>query len=129
MEEALAVLQSLEGRALSQLQDDLDSHLFSSIDEEERSIVTRGEVLQVLVTVMDADRSMMMSDAEIESLISSIGGVRGVQVNAVLFRDCIVEHGRSIVGLLEVTRNLLHDKRASNDVTSIFQFSTPVELT
>jgi hypothetical protein len=131
MEEALVVLQSLEGRyTLSQLQDELNSYLFSSTDKEGQAMIARGEVLQVLVTVMDVDRSMMMSDAEIESLISRIEGVQGVRVNAVLFRDCIVEYGRSIIGLLEVTKNLLHDNRLSNQGTRMFQITvtSPAEL-
>jgi hypothetical protein len=88
----------------------------------------RGQVLQLLVAAMDADRSMMLSDAEINSLVVNIEGVRGVRVNAVHFRDCIVEHGRSIEGLMHVTKHLLQD-RPSNSGTQLFHFTTTAELT
>jgi hypothetical protein len=136
MEEALGILQSLQGRcSLAQLQDDLTAHrarLASSKDNDAVHVARiRGELIRRIVRAMDAgDRTvsaatasstastLMLSDAEIESLISGMEGVRGVRVHPVLIRDCIVEHGRSIVGLVHVMKHLL-DNRSSD----MFRFS------
>jgi hypothetical protein len=131
MEEALGIVQSLQGRgSLAQLHEDLDAHhamWASNKDNDEEAHVTRirGEVIRRIVRAMEAgDRTgatattassftLMMSDAEIDSLISGIEGVRGVRVHPVLVRDCIVEHGRSIVGLVQVVKHLLVDDSSS----------------
>jgi hypothetical protein len=126
MEEALGIVQSLQGRgSLAQLHEDLDAHhaMWASNKDTEEAHVTRirGEVIRRIVRAMDAGErtgamttttsssTLMMSDAEIDSLISGIEGVRGVRVHPVLVRDCIVEHGRSIVGLVHVVKHLLVD--------------------
>jgi hypothetical protein len=131
VEEALGIVQSLQGRgSLAQLHEDLDAHhaMWASNKDSEEAHVTRlrGEVILRIVRAMDAGErtgatatttspsaNLMLSDAEIDSLISSIEGVRGVRVHPVLVRDCIVEHGRSIVGLVQVVKHLLVDDSSS----------------
>jgi hypothetical protein len=130
MEEALGIVQSLQGRgSLTQLHEDLDAHhaMWASNKDNDEAHVTRlrGEVIRRIVRAMDAgDRTgatatttsptnLMLSDAEIDSLISGIEGIRGVRVHPVLVRDCIVEHGRSIAGLVQVVKHLLLDDSSS----------------
>jgi len=129
MEETLETLQSMKGRSLESLQEELaESREIAS----QMKLNARSQVLQLLISVMlncDNDGDLILSDAEIDSLIENTEAINGVQVNEDLLRDEIIKHGRSLVAVMEVTRNLImsgqkrcEDKGTPPSNQSIFRF-------
>jgi len=120
MEETLASLHAVQGMSLADMEVQLEQS--KTILAGMRQNV-KGELLQNIVSVLlavDADQNMLLSDAEIDALIINLEGINSVQLKEQLLKDCIVEHGRSIVALMEVARNLMKDNLPEENC--IFKF-------
>lgn len=121
MEETLETLQSLEGQSIQELQDQLEDSK-RVLDQMNKNVT--GEVLQNLISVMlacDNDGDLLLSDAEIDTLIDNLEATQGVQLKEDMFRQAIIDNGRSLAAVMEVTRNLLCGKELSSEQT-IFHF-------
>ena len=121
MEETLETLQSLEGQSIQELQNQLEDSK-RVLDQMNKNVT--GEVLQNLISVMlacDNDGDLLLSDAEIDTLIDNLEATQGVQLKEDMFRQAIIDNGRSLAAVMEVTRNLLCGKELSSEQT-IFHF-------
>jgi len=134
MEEALETLQSLQqqqhrdgktsGSAFSiqELQDQLEESqkvLAAMNSGGNNRNTTTGELLQHLIAAMlvcenksdeeeDGDNLVLLSDEDIDALVDSLEATPGVRhVNEHLLRQIMVEEGRSLTALMEITKNLL----------------------
>lgn len=94
----------------------------ASLDELERQLVEskkvlegyqqnhKTELLQNLMTVMlsmDRDGNMILSNEEIDELIQTLEGIHGVQLQEEKLRQIIIDQGRSLMGVMDIARNLL----------------------
>jgi hypothetical protein len=107
----------------------------ASLDELERQLqeskqILKGfennfkaELLQNMMTViltMDRDGNMILSNEEIDELIQAMEGIHGTQVDEERLKKLIIDQGRSLMGVMEVARNLLRDDIPEEE--SIFSY-------
>lgn len=72
----------------------------------------KAAVLHTLMTVALAmDTDGILSNEEIDELIDALRGIRGVRIKENMLRKMIIDNGRSLMGVMEVARNLVHDDK------------------
>lgn len=107
--EKLDILQSTQVTSLDALENQL---------EESKAILVKmkqnvqGEILGNLFDVLltsDVDGNGVMSDGEINDLITKMEKMNDVNFNDELVTETIINHGRSIDAIMELTKNLLSE--------------------
>jgi len=106
LEETLESVNQLQGESLQKLQEQLQTSrdILAGMSRNRKAVV-----LQNLVTVLlanDSDQDLLLSDEEVESLIAGLESIHGVQLKEQEIRNMIIEHGRSVVALMEVAKNV-----------------------
>jgi len=106
LEETLESVNQLQGESLSKLQEQLQQSkdILAGMNRNRRALV-----LQNLVTVLlanDSDQDLLLSDEEMERLIQGLESIHGVQLKEQEIRNTIIDHGRSVVALMEVAKNV-----------------------
>jgi hypothetical protein len=84
----------------------------------------KTELLQNLMTVMltmDRDGNMILSNEEIDELIQALEGIHGVQLQEDKLRKIIIDQGRSLMGVMDLARNLLLGEDNEDAIFSIIE--------
>ena len=109
MEETLSTLQSVQGQSVDELERQL---------QESKDILARiktnqkGALLQNLVNVLlgaDQDGNMMLSDEDIDNLITRLEKLHNINIDDEKVRKVIVDNGRSIEAVMKLARSALED--------------------
>jgi phosphatidylinositol kinase/protein kinase (PI-3 family) len=112
LEETVSTLQSLQGNSVTALEQQLQEskNILASM-----KINTQGQILQNLIGVLlatDVDQNMLLSDAEIQQLISNLEQVENIQLDENLIKSTIIEQGRSVAAVMEIARNVMSNESA-----------------
>ena len=55
----------------------------------------------------DQDGDLIIDDDELEDVIEKMDNIKGVRVNKDLFRQAIIQQGRSLDAIMAIVRNLI----------------------
>eukprot|EP00934_Nitzschia_sp_Nitz4_P003487 Nitzschia sp. Nitz4//NODE_444_length_18484_cov_71.934560//8151//9143//NITZ4_additional_000058-RA//1//CDS//3329531899//3477//frame0 len=105
--EKLDTLQGVQGTSLDKLEKQLEET--RKIHQQMKSSV-QGEILNNLIEialVCDADGDMILSDEEIDHIISKMESIHGIDIDNEKIRAMINENGRSLDAVMELVKNLL----------------------
>ena len=70
---------------------------------------------------MDRDGNMILSNEEIDELIQALEGIHGVQLQEDKLRKIIIDQGRSLMGVMDLARNLLLGEDNDDAIFSIIE--------
>ncbi|CAB9501481.1 expressed unknown protein [Seminavis robusta] len=120
MEKTLEVVQSMRGDCQQGLEEILKTE--REIAAKTKSNVKNdllGNIMEISLNC-DLDGDMKMSDDEVEAVIQKIEGINGVDVREEKFRAMIENHGRDILSLMDVAKNLLSDDIPDEDKLFVY---------
>ena len=100
MKDKLDTINSVQGASLKELENQLEESrkIYENMEDS-----LQGEILQNLISVIlacDQDGDMTLSDAEIDDIVARLEKLEGVDLKEDLIRSKIIEHGRSMNGML-----------------------------
>jgi len=115
--EKLDIIQSVQGQSLTELEQQLveSRKILGSMQD---SLV--GDILQNLMTVVlaaDDNGDMLLSDIEIEELVTNFENLQGLDLDNETIKKVIVGKGRSVAALMDMVKVLL----TSKDLASVIQ--------
>lgn len=102
--EKLDIIQSVQGKSLNELEKQL-AESRSILDSMKDSLV--GDILQNLMTVVlaaDDNGDMVLSDEEIEELVTNFETLQGVDFDNDMIKKIVIGKGRSVAGKSSVWR-------------------------
>ena len=115
--EKLDIIQSVQGQSLTELEQQLveSRKILGSMQD---SLI--GDILQNLMTVVlaaDDNGDMLLSDIEIEELVTNFENLQGLDLDNETIKKVIVGKGRSVAALMDMVKVLL----TSKDLASVIQ--------
>jgi hypothetical protein len=74
-----------------------------------------------IVLAADQDKDFLLSDDEIEEIISRVESIHGVQIKEDMFRQRIIDNGRSIKSIMMCARNLMVENDPQKNIFSFVE--------
>jgi uncharacterized coiled-coil protein SlyX len=125
--EKLDIIQSVQGQSLNELEKQLveSRKILSSMKD---TLV--GDILQNLMTVVlaaDDNGDMLLSDIEIDELVTNFEDLQGLDLNNDTIKKVIIGKGRSVAALMDMVKILLTSKDINTAIDQFRQDAAKVD--
>lgn len=119
VEQALDAITEVQGQSIETFtrQVEENKQILEKLEENHKCIVLQNIIDVIYRNDVDGDGDIQ--DHEIDSLISHIKGVNGVQVEEGKFRSAIKGSGGGMSAVLDIVKNLLNEEQGDDSIFTI----------
>lgn len=107
IEDALDTITQTQGQSVEAFKQQVEENR-QILEQMQKNL--KANVLQNLFSVVmncDQDGDMTIDDDELEDVIEKMDNIKGVKVNKDLFRQAIIQQGRSLDAVMGIVRHLI----------------------